>query len=183
MAARRPRDSNVGPVVANAVPAPSFYGPRQRTDFGDWCSNRVSLGRSGLGSAGAWPRRVDLKLEFSLPFFSWGDVHGPDHQNLRALVNAFETLVRLGNRFDGGDPALGRCGSLYGGSNVLPFVDEAELSAGQAGRRDRACPVQRMMAGRSFEITVGLVRREKIHDQFDPDLPAQARAAVDAEPG
>ena len=108
-------------------------------------------------------------------FGAGGEFDGPNGEDLRALVDALEAVFGFGHGFDGGDPELAGAGGLEGDGDGLPFVDNAELFAGNGGG-----PAERVTAAIGFEEAVGRGRREKIEDDLKADIDGRGAGGATA---
>src|SRR5260221_12549585 len=86
----------------------------------------------------------------------------PDGQDLRALVDALETLFGFRDSFNRGNPELFRAWSVESHANALPAILHAERGAGNA-----AAEAQVLWARRSLKKTIGLRGREEIQHGLD----------------
>jgi len=105
---------------------------------------------------------LDAPEKVGGPGFGGGERGTPDGQNLRALVDAFETFFGFGDGFDWGDPELLGARSVQGYANALPAIFHAER-----GTWDAAAEAQILRTGRRLEKTVGLGGRQKIEHGLD----------------
>src|SRR5713226_10145445 len=89
------------------------------------------------------------------PGFLGGQRGTPEGEDLRALVDALETFLGFGDRFDGGDPKLFDERSVQGDADALPAVFHAQDGAGQYATETKI-----VAAGGRFKEAVGLGGRE-----------------------
>src|SRR6185437_10393173 len=100
-----------------------------------WTDKRLANRGNGEGEA-ASPNMARLKFD------------GPHGENLRALIDALETLLGFGDGLDGRDPVITCLRGLDGYVDFLPFIDEAQLRRGRG-----AGPTQGVPFARYFDVT------------------------------
>src|SRR5690348_3965658 len=54
-------------------------------------------------------------------------IHKPYRENLRALIDALETLFRFGNGFDRRDPVISGVFRIECDANILPLIRQLQL--------------------------------------------------------
>src|SRR5260370_32038162 len=98
------------------------------------------------------------------PGFGGGQRGAPNGQDLRALVDAFETFFGFRDRFNWGNPELLSARSVQSYANALPAVFHAERRA-----RNAPAEAQILRSGRRLKKPVGLRGRKEIQHRFDPN--------------
>src|SRR5258708_27354097 len=86
----------------------------------------------------------------------------PDGQDLRALVDAVETLLGFRDSFNRGNPELFSAWSVESHANALPAILHAERGAGNA-----AAETQVLWARRSLKKTIRFCGRKEIQHGLD----------------
>src|ERR1700730_339236 len=86
----------------------------------------------------------------------------PDGQDLRALIDALETLFGFRDSCNRGNPELVSARSVESHANALPAILNAERRA-----RDNAAEAQVLWTGRSLKKTIRLCGREEIQYGLD----------------
>ena len=90
-----------------------------------------------------------------------GEVWAGDGENLRALIDAFETFLGFRNSFNWGDPEFAGFRGVQGDANVLPAVLDANGGRGQDSAETK------IGASRgSFKEAVGFSGGKEIDDGF-----------------
>src|SRR4029077_8398383 len=109
-------------------------------------------------------KRLDAPEQVSGPRFADGEGWPPEGEDLRALVDAFETLFGFRDSLNRRDPELLGAWSVESHANALPAVFNAGRGAGQA-----AAKRQVLRAGRCLEKTIGLGGSQEIQHGLDAD--------------
>lgn len=119
-----------------------------------------ALGNVGEGESEGF----DAPDEAGGPGFLGGERRTPEGENLRALVDAFETFLGFGDRFDRRNPKIFDEGRVQGDANALPAVFHAQDGAGHGTTEAKV-----FLAERRFKKAVGFRGGKKIDDRFDAD--------------
>src|SRR5258708_4826618 len=99
----------------------------------------------------------DAPDEAEGPGFLGGKAGVPDGENLRTLIDALETLLGFGNRFNGRDPELLGRQCMNNQADALPTVFHAEDRSGE-----RPAETKILVASRCLEEAIGFGGREQI---------------------
>jgi hypothetical protein len=104
----------------------------------------------------------DAPDEADGPGFLGSEAGVPDGENLRTLIDALETFLGFGNRLNRRDPEFLGGKRMEKNADALPAVFHAERRRGE-----RPAETKILRAGRRFEETIGLGRREQIDNRLD----------------
>src|SRR5216684_2196924 len=122
--------------------------------------------RPSLRQSGDWrslrSEGFDAPDEAEGPGFLGGKAGVPDGENLRALIDALETFLGFGDRFNGRDPELFGRKRVENNADALPAVFHAEDGSGK-----RPAETKILVASRCFKEAIGLSRCEQIHNRLD----------------
>ena len=113
-------------------------------------------------SFGANSERFDAPDEADGPGLLGGEAGVPDGENLRALIDALETFLGFGDRFNGRDPELFGRKRMENNADALPAVFHAEDGSGE-----RPAETQILVTSRCFKEAIGLSRCEQINNRLD----------------
>src|SRR6266700_502480 len=106
----------------------------------------------------------DAPDEAGGPGFLGGERGAPEGENLRALVDAFETFLGFGDRFDRRNPKIFDEGRMQRDADALPAVFHAQDGAGHGTTEAKI-----FLAEGRFKKAVGLGGGKEIDDRFDAD--------------
>jgi len=107
---------------------------------------------------------LDAPKQMGSPGFGGGEGGAPESEDLRALVDAFETFFGFRDSFNGRNPELLGARSVESHANALPAIFDAKRGAG-----DAAAEAEVLRATRRLKKTIGLGGSEEIKHGLDAD--------------
>src|SRR5260370_13330083 len=111
---------------------------------------------------GANSERFDAPDEAEGPGFLGSEAGVPDGENLRALIDAFETFLGFGNRFNWRDPELFGRKPVESNANALRAIFHPETRRGE-----RPADTQIRVTSRCFNVAIGHSRARTMTIHLD----------------